>query len=53
MVNRNISIWRKFGRERTTDPLDLADHGTGHHDAHFDNDLWHAIQQLPARSSAR
>ena len=52
MVNRNISIWRKFGRERTTDPLDLADHGTGHHDAHFDNDLWHAIQQLPTKQRA-
>jgi len=52
MVNRNISIWRKFGRERTTDPLDLMDTGTGHHDRHFDSDLWQAIQQLPPKQRA-
>ena len=52
MVNRNISIWRKFGRERTTDPLDLVDSGTGHHDRHFDDDLWRAIQQLPTKQRA-
>jgi RNA polymerase sigma-70 factor (sigma-E family) len=52
MVNRNISIWRKFGRERTTDPLDLVDNRAGHHDRHFDDDLWRAIQQLPTKQRA-
>jgi RNA polymerase sigma-70 factor (sigma-E family) len=52
MVNRNISIWRKFGRERTTDPLDLVDAGAGHQDRHFDDDLWRAIQQLPTKQRA-
>ena len=52
MVNRNISIWRKFGRERTTDPLDLVDSGAGHHDRPFDDDLWRAIQQLPTKQRA-
>jgi RNA polymerase sigma-70 factor (sigma-E family) len=54
MVNRNISIWRKLGRERTTDPLDLVDRSdsTSHHDRHFDDDLWRAIQQLPTKQRA-
>jgi RNA polymerase sigma-70 factor (sigma-E family) len=52
MVNRNISIWRKFGREHATDPLDLADTGAAAHDRPFDQDLWHAIQQLPAKQRA-
>ncbi len=54
MVNRNISIWRKFGRERTTDPQDLVEHSgvAGHHDRHFDDDLWRAIQQLPTKQRA-
>lgn len=48
MVNRNISIWRKFGRERPTDVISER----GAEDRHFDSDLWHAIQQLPARQRA-
>ncbi|MFY9913201.1 MAG: SigE family RNA polymerase sigma factor [Nocardioidaceae bacterium] len=48
MVNRNISIWRKFGRERPTDVI--TDRGT--EDQHFDSDLWQAIQQLPTKQRA-
>ncbi len=54
MVNRNISIWRKFGRERSTDPLDLVDRpdAATHQDRHFDDDLWRAIRQLPTKQRA-
>lgn len=48
MVNRNISIWRKFGRERPTDVV----YDRGVDDQHFDTDLWRALQQLPARQRA-
>src|SRR3954469_3927539 len=46
MVNRNISIWRKFGREHPTDPVDLMDDSPTE-DRYGDGDLWRAIQQLP------
>ncbi len=48
MVNRNISIWRKFGRERATDTL--LDRGT--EDSPFDNDLWQALKFLPTKQRA-
>jgi RNA polymerase sigma-70 factor (sigma-E family) len=48
MVNRNISIWRKFGREHPTDVI--FEHGV--EDSHFDSDLWRALQQLPPRQRA-
>lgn len=48
MVNRNISIWRKFGREHPT--AEVFDSGA--EDAHFDSDLWHALQQLPTKQRA-
>ncbi len=48
MVNRNISIWRKFGRERPTDVI--IESGT--EDRHFDSDLWQAIRQLPTKQRA-
>lgn len=48
MVNRNISIWRKFGREHAT--ADVYD--AGREDVHFDGDLWRALQQLPTRQRA-
>ena len=52
MVNRNISIWRKFGREHPTDPQDMFDARQASHDRPFDTDLWRAIQQLPAKQRA-
>src|SRR3954469_16069795 len=52
MVNRNISIWRKFGREHPTDPQDMFDARQASHDPPFDTDLWRAIQQLPAKQRA-
>jgi RNA polymerase sigma-70 factor (sigma-E family) len=48
MVNRNISLWRKFGREHVTEVV--RDEGV--EDRHFDSDLWRAIQQLPTRQRA-
>ncbi len=48
MVNRNISIWRKFGREHATAEV----YDSGAEDAHFDGDLWRALQQLPNRQRA-
>lgn len=48
MVNRNISIWRKFGREHPTDEV----HDSGVEDSHFDDDLWQAIMTLPPRQRA-
>jgi RNA polymerase sigma-70 factor (sigma-E family) len=48
MINRNISIWRKFGREHAT--AEIFDRGT--EDRHFDNDLWRALQTLPPRQRA-
>lgn len=45
MVNRNISVWRKLRRERLTDVL--PDPGT--EDRHADDELWAALQELPAR----
>jgi RNA polymerase sigma-70 factor (sigma-E family) len=48
MVNRNISIWRKFGREHVTD--EVFDRGT--EDTHFDDDLWQALRTLPTKQRA-
>jgi len=48
MVNRNISIWRKFGREHVTD--EVFDRGS--EDAHFDDDLWQALKSLPTKQRA-
>ena len=48
MVNRNISIWRKFGRERPTDEI----RDGGRDDRHFDSDLWRALTMLPPRQRA-
>jgi len=48
MVNRNISIWRKFGREHPTDQV--FDRGT--EDSHFDDDLWQALRSLPTKQRA-
>lgn len=48
MVNRNISIWRKFGREHPTDVV----YERGVEDQHFDTDLWRALQGLPPRQRA-
>jgi len=48
MVNRNISIWRKWGREIVTDEVRDA----GVDDQHRDGDLWQAIRQLPPRQRA-
>ena len=48
MVNRNISIWRKFGREHPTDQV----YDAGTEDAHFDNDLWQALKSLPTKQRA-
>ena len=50
MVNRNISIWRKLGRERVTDPVALLDRAT--EDTYVDGQLWAAIQQLPTKQRA-
>lgn len=48
MVNRNISIWRKFGREHLVDePVDTATE-----DRQFDDDLWQAIKALPPKQRA-
>jgi RNA polymerase sigma-70 factor (sigma-E family) len=48
MVNRNISIWRKFGREQVTDRI--LERSV--EDTHFDDDLWQALQQLPPKQRA-
>jgi RNA polymerase sigma factor (sigma-70 family) len=48
MVNRNISIWRKFGREYPTDRV----FDSGDYDRHFDSDLWEALRTLPPRQRA-
>jgi RNA polymerase sigma-70 factor (sigma-E family) len=48
MVNRNISIWRKFGRERPTEEV----RDNPHEDRHFDHELWLALQRLPPRQRA-
>ncbi|MGI8578022.1 MAG: SigE family RNA polymerase sigma factor [Nocardioidaceae bacterium] len=48
MVNRNISIWRKFGREHPTD--EVFDAGTENH--HLDDDLWQALRKLPTKQRA-
>lgn len=50
MVNRSISIWRKFGRERVTDripELSRAGDEPGHDEA-----LFAALRQLPPRQRA-
>ena len=51
MVNRNISVWRKLGRERSVDRV--PDRG---HDpmpaVDEDADLWDAVRHLPARQRA-
>jgi RNA polymerase sigma-70 factor (sigma-E family) len=48
MVNRSISIWRKFGRERPVDYLpDQPVEDRGHDEA-----LFAALRQLPARQRA-
>ncbi len=48
MVNRNISIWRKFGREHLVD--EAVDRAT--EDRHFDDDLWQALKTLPPKQRA-
>ncbi len=48
MVNRNISLWRKFGREHTTDRV----HDRGTEDSPFDDDLWRALKTLPTKQRA-
>ena len=48
MVNRNISIWRKFGREQVT--AEVVDSAA--EDTHFDADLWRALRQLPPKQRA-
>jgi RNA polymerase sigma-70 factor (sigma-E family) len=48
MVNRHISIWRKFGREYPTDRV----FDSGRDDSHFDDDLWKALRTLPPRQRA-
>lgn len=48
MVNRNISLWRKFGREHVTEEV----YDAGREDAHNDSDLWAALRQLPPRQRA-
>lgn len=48
MVNRNISVWRKFGREHPT--ADFYESGADDH--HFDHELWTALLQLPPRQRA-
>jgi RNA polymerase sigma-70 factor (sigma-E family) len=48
MVNRNISIWRKFGREHASAEI----YDSGHEDHHFDHDLWAALGTLPPRQRA-
>ena len=48
MVNRNISIWRKFGREHVT--AEVFDRGA--EDRHFDDDLWQALRTLPTKQRA-
>lgn len=48
MVNRNISIWRKFGREHLVD--EVVDRAT--EDRHFDDDLWRALKTLPPKQRA-
>jgi RNA polymerase sigma-70 factor (sigma-E family) len=48
MVNRNISIWRKWGREHAT--AEITDRGI--EDRHFDDDMWRALQTLPPRQRA-
>ncbi len=48
MVNRNISIWRKFGREHPSDEI----YDGGREDRHFDHDLWRALQTLPPKQRA-
>jgi len=48
MVNRNISIWRKFGREHAT--AEVFDRGV--EDRHFDDDLWQALRTLPTKQRA-
>jgi RNA polymerase sigma-70 factor (sigma-E family) len=48
MVNRNISIWRKFGRERVTDRVpERPVEDPGHDEA-----LFAALRQLPPRQRA-
>ena len=48
MVNRNISIWRKFGREHPTDQI----RDSGVEDTPFDDDLWQALKALPPKQRA-
>ena len=48
MVNRNISIWRKFGREHPT--AEVFD--SGREDTPFDDDLWQALKTLPTKQRA-
>jgi RNA polymerase sigma-70 factor (sigma-E family) len=50
MVNRNISLWRKFGRETPTDRL--PDRGLDTEPSDPDRAMWRAIQQLPPRQRA-
>lgn len=48
MVNRNISLWRKFGREHPAPDVRQS----GAEDAHFDHELWAALMELPAKQRA-
>lgn len=48
MVNRNISIWRKWGREHPTDQV----FDSGVEDSFFDDDLWQALKTLPTKQRA-
>jgi RNA polymerase sigma-70 factor (sigma-E family) len=48
MVNRHISVWRRWGREQPTP--DLAD--LGYADPVADPDLWEALRQLAPRQRA-
>jgi RNA polymerase sigma-70 factor (sigma-E family) len=49
MVNRNISLWRKFGRERPTDRVPEQSSMAAEPD---DGATWAAVQQLPPRQRA-
>jgi RNA polymerase sigma-70 factor (sigma-E family) len=49
MVNRNVSIWRRYRKERLTDELPERVSAPG--DEH-DEGLWEAIKQLPVKQRA-
>lgn len=51
MVNRNISLWRKFGRERPTEQIpDDGQHDPAPHDPTAP--VWQALRRLPPRQRA-